>query len=72
VVSLFDSGKVTPESKGLLSICSHSVFCSQIVHPGTFTQCKSDLEASEYRGSFYHLAWEIESGVNWTCKTSIC
>lgn len=47
LVSLFYCGKTTPESKDLPNIYSNCVFYSQIVHPGTFTQCDSDLEASE-------------------------
>lgn len=50
MVSLLYFEKVTCESKDLLNIYSHSVFYSQIVHPGTFTQRKSELEASEHRG----------------------
>lgn len=42
--SLFYFVKITPESKDLPNIYSNCVFYFQIVHPGTFTQCNSDLE----------------------------
>lgn len=68
-MSLFYFGKVTPESKDLLIfiaiLCSTLELCI-IVHSVKVTWKQQNI------GGFCHLAWEIKSGVNWTCMTNIC
>lgn len=72
MVSLFYFGKVTPESKDLLIfiaiLCSTLKLCI-LAH---LHSVKVTWKQHNIGVFFYYLAWEIKSGVNWTCMTNIC